>query len=145
MKGSYLVTIYTVLLSIIVAGLFIAIVNQKGLSSLGEVSNQKKYTLYLGTNDKDTLNQEIPTETIREQMHEICMKYADGYTLSIMEGFYRDEAGNPTREVTLVYVFFNTPLQSVKKIMDEAIVKFNQKNILLEESKSKTIFYEKKD
>ena len=101
--------------------------------------------MYLGTNDKDTLKQEIPTETIREQMHEICMKYADGYTLSIMEGFYRDEAGNPTREVTLVYVFFNTPLESMKKIMDEAIVKFNQKNILLEESKSKTIFYEKKD
>ena len=145
MKNSYFVTIYTVLLSIIVAGLFIAIVNQKGLSSLGEVSNQKKYVMYLGTNDKDTLKQEIPTEVVREQMHEICMKYADGYTLSIMEGFYRDEAGNPTREVTLVYVFFNTPLQSVKKIMDEAIVKFNQKNILLEESKSKTIFYEKKD
>ena len=145
MKNSYFVTTYIVIISILVISFCFVIVNKKGLSSLGEVSNQKKYVMYLGTNDKDTLKQEIPTETIREQMHEICMKYADGYTLSIMEGFYRDEAGNPTREVTLVYVFFNTPLQSVKKIMDEAIVKFNQKNILLEESRSKTIFYEKKD
>lgn len=145
MKNSYFITVYIVLLSILVISFCFVIVNKKGLSSLGEVSNQKKYVMYLGTNDKDTLKQEIPTETIREQMHEICMKHADGYTLSIMEGFYRDEAGNPTREVTLVYVFFNTPLDSMKKIMDEAIVKFNQKNILLEESKSKTIFYEKKD
>ena len=145
MKGSYLVTIYTVLLSIIVAGLFIAIVNQKGLSSLGEVSNKKKYVMYLGTNDKDTLKQEIPTEIVREQMHEICMKYADGYTLSIMEGYYRDDAGNPTREVTLVYIFFDTPLESVKKIMDEALVKFNQSTILLEENKTKSIFYELKN
>ena len=146
MKGSsYFVTIYVVLMSLLVVSFCFVIVNKKGLSSLGEVSNQKKYVMYLGTNDKDTLKQEIPTEIVREQMHEICMKYTDGYTLSIMEGFYRDEAGNPTREVTLVYVFFNTPLQSMKKIMDEAIVKFNQKTILLEESKSKTIFYEKKD
>ncbi len=145
MKGSYLVTIYTVLLSIIVAGLFIAIVNQKGLSSLGEVSNKKKYVMYLGTNDKDTLKQEIPTEVVREQMHEICMKYADGYTLSIMEGCCRDDAGNPTREVTLVYIFFDTPLESIKKIMDEAIVKFNQSTILLEENKTKSIFYKIKN
>ncbi len=78
-------------------------------------------------------------------MHEICMRHADGYTVSIMEGYYRDGAGNPTHEVTLVYVFFDTPLESVKKIMDEALVKFNQSSILLEESKSKSIFYQKKD
>jgi len=115
------------------------------LRSLGKVSNQKKYTMYLGTNDKDTLKQELPTETIREQMHAICLKYADGYTVSIMEGYYRDEAGNPTHEVTLVYVFFDTPLESVKKIMDEALVKFNQSSILLEESKAKSIFYSGKN
>ena len=141
MKNSYFVTTYIVLISILVISFCFVIVNKKGLSSLGEVSNQKKYVMYLGTNDKDTLKQEIPTETIREQMHEICMKYADGYTLSIMEGFYRDEAGNPTREVTLVYVFFDTPLDAVKKIMDEALAKFNQTSILLEESRAKSIFY----
>lgn len=146
MKGSsYFVTIYVVLMSILVVSFCFVIVNKKGLSSLGEVSRQKKYVMYLGTNDKDTLKQEIPTEVIREQMHEICMKYADGYTLSIMDGYYRDGAGNPTREVTLVYVFFNTPLESIKKIMDEAIVKFNQSTILLEENKTKSIFYELKN
>ena len=145
MKSSYFVTIYVVFMSILVVSICCVIVTKKGLSSLGEVSNQKKYVMYLGTNDKDTLKQEIATEVMREQMHEICMKYADGYTLSIMDGYYRDGAGNPTHEVTLVYVFFDTPLESIKKIMDEAIVKFNQSTILLEENKTKSIFYELKN
>ena len=137
--------LYVLFMSIVACSVVLILSPKDSLRSLGKVSNQKKYTMYLGTNDKDTLKQELPTETIREQMHEICMRHADGYTVSIMEGYYRDGAGNPTHEVTLVYVFFDTPLESVKKIMDEAQVKFNQSSILLEESKSKSIFYQKKD
>ena len=137
--------LYVLFMSIVACSVVVIISTKDSLRSLGKVSNQKKYTMYLGTNDKDTLKQELPTETIREQMHEICMRHADGYTVSIMEGYYRDGAGNPTHEVTLVYVFFDTSLESVKKIMDEAQVKFNQSSILLEESKSKSIFYQKKD
>ncbi|MBQ6759154.1 MAG: hypothetical protein IJP42_08785 [Selenomonadaceae bacterium] len=137
--------LYVLFISIVACSVVVILSPKDSLRSLGKVSNQKKYTMYLGTNDKDTLKQELPTETIREQMHEICMRHADGYTVSIMEGYYRDGEGNPTHEVTLVYVFFDTPLESVKKIMDEAQVKFNQSSILLEESKSKSIFYQKKD
>ena len=137
--------LYVLFMSIVACSVVLILSSKDSLRSLGKVSNQKKYTMYLGTNDKDTLKQELPTEAIREQMHEICMRHADGYTVSIMEGYYRDGAGNPTHEVTLVYVFFDTPLESVKKIMDEAQVKFNQSSILLEESKSKSIFYQKKD
>lgn len=133
--------LYVLFILIVACSVVLILSPKDNLRSLGKVSNQKKYTMYLGTNDKDTLKQELPTETIREQMHEICMRHADGYTVSIMEGYYRDGAGNPTHEVTLVYVFFDTPLESVKKIMDEALVKFNQSSILLEESKSKSIFY----
>lgn len=133
--------LYVLFMSIVACSVVLVLSPKDSLRSLGKVSNQKKYTMYLGTNDKDTLKQELPTETIREQMHEICMRHADGYTMSIMEGYYRDGAGNPTHEVTLVYVFFDTPLESVKKIIDEAQVKFNQSSILLEESKSKSVFY----
>ena len=115
---------------------------KNNISALGsEVSNQKKYTMYLGTNDKDSQVQEIPTATIRAQMHEICMKYVSGYTVSEMEGFYRDDAGNDYHEVSLVYVFIDAPIDALKKIMDEALVKFNQSSILLEESKGKSTFY----
>ena len=108
---------------------------------LGECSAQKKYTMYLGTNDKDTLIQEIPTEKIREEMHEICMKYVDGYTVTAAEGYYRDKDNNVSYETSLIYVFIGTDIQAIRKIMDEALVKFNQGSILLEENNVKSIFY----
>lgn len=113
----------------------------KNLSALGKVSTQKKYTMYLGTNDKDTQKREIPLKEIQEQMHEICMKYVDGYTLTVADGYFKNAEGKAYREVSLVYVFIDAPIDSIKKIMDEALVKFNQSSILLEESDSKSIFY----
>ena len=111
------------------------------ISVLGGCSAQKKYTMYLGTNDKDTLIQEIPTEKIREEMHEICMKYVDGYTVTAAEGYYRDKDNNISYETSLIYVFIGTDIQAIRKIMDEALVKFNQGSILLEENNVKSIFY----
>ena len=109
------------------------------ISVLGECSAQKKYTMYLGTNDKDTLIQEIPTEKIREEMHEICMKYVDGYTVTAADGYYRDKDNNISHETSPIYVFMDADIHAIQKIMDEALVKFNQSSILLEESDSKSI------
>ncbi|MBR1806055.1 MAG: DUF3574 domain-containing protein [Selenomonadaceae bacterium] len=134
----------------IVFGIFLSLILFVGtgdaakndISSLGSpVSKQEKFTLYLGTNDKDTLKQEIPTETIREQMHEICIKYVDGYTVWAVDGYYRDDGGNIIHERSLVYVFIDTPIDSIKKIMDAALIKFNQESILLEDSKGRSVFY----
>ena len=105
-------------------------------SSLGNYSTQYKYTMYLGTNDKDTLKQEIPTDRIRKEMHEICMKYVDGYTVTIAEGYYRDSNNDISHETSLIYVFLDADITALRKIMDEALIKFNQGSILLEESKS---------
>ena len=113
----------------------------KNLSALGKVSTQKKYTMYLGTNDKDTKKRELQIKEIQEQMHEICMQYVDGYTLTVADGYFKDDDGKPYREISLVYVFIDTPLESIQKIMDEALIKFNQPSILLEESTGKSVFY----
>ena len=111
------------------------------VSVLGECSAQKKYTMYLGTNDKDTMIQEIPTEKIREEMHAICMKYVDGYTVTAAEGYYRDKDNLITHETSLIYVFIDADIHAIQKIMDEALVKFNQGSILLEENHVNSIFY----
>ena len=112
------------------------------ISSLGsKISTQKKYTMYLGTNDKDSGVQEIPADEIRTRMHEICMKYVDGYTVSVAEGFYREDTGETAREISLVYVFIDAPVDALRKIMDEALAAFNQSSILLEESKVRSTFY----
>lgn len=135
---NFLASIVTVFL---IFGMITPCLAAKNISALGKVSTQKKYTMYLGTNDKDTQKREIPIKEIQEQMHEICMKYVDGYTLTISDGYYKDGNGNQYREVSLVYVFIDAPIESIKKIMDEALVKFNQSSILLEETSGKSIFY----
>ena len=118
-------------------------VAKEGISLLGaEVSPHKKYTMYIGTKDKNAGKQEISTENIKSRMHEICVKYVDGYTVSVMDGYYRDERGNPVHEVSLVYFFLDTPIEALGHIMDEAILEFNQSSILLEESEVRSIFYE---
>lgn len=118
-------------------------VAKEDISLLGaEVSPCKKYTMYIGTKDKNTGKQEISTENIKSRMHEICMKYVDGYTVSVMDGYYRDEKGNTVHEVSLVYFFLNTPIDALGHIMDEAIIEFNQSSILLEESEARSILYE---
>ncbi len=111
------------------------------ISVLGECSAQKKFTMYLGANDKDTLIQEIPTEKIREEMHEICMKYVDGYTVTAADGYYRDKDNNISHETSLIYVFMDADIHAIQKIMDKALVKFNQSSILLEENNTQSIFY----
>ena len=134
----FLATIFTLVL---IFGTLTPCLAAKNISALGKVSTQKKYTMYLGTNDKDTQKREIPLKEIQEQMHEICMKYVDGYTLTVADGYFKDSEGKPYREIALVYVFIDAPIESIKKIMDEALVKFNQSSILLEESEGKSIFY----
>lgn len=135
---NFLASIITVFL---IFGMVTPCLAAKNLSSLGKVSTQKKYTMYLGTNDKDTQKREMQIKDIQKQMHEICMKYVDDYTLTLADGYYKDENGKEYREVSLVYVFIDAPIESMKKIMDEALVKFNQSSILLEETSGKSIFY----
>ena len=122
----------------------IVLAEKNDISALGECSVQKKYTMYLGTNDKDTMQQEIPSEKIREEMDKICMKYVDGYTVTTADGYYRGKDNEVFHETSFVYVFIGTDIYALQKIMDEALVKFNQESILLEESDTKSIFYEGK-
>ena len=107
----------------------------------GELSRHREYTIHLVTNDKDTLNQEIPVETIREQMNGICAKYVDSFTVSVAETYSRDDNGNLTHETTLIYVFLDAPIDSIQQILDEALTKFNRSSILLEENRGRSAFY----
>ena len=132
-----------ILLGLSTTALASSSVAKEDISLLGaEVSHHKKYTMYIGTKDKNTGKQKISTENIKSRMREICVKYVDGYTVSVMAGYYRDERGNTIHEVSLVYFFLDTPIEALGHIMDEAILEFNQSSILLEESEVRSIFYE---
>lgn len=43
--------------------------------------------------------------------------------------------------IALGIVFIDAPIDSIKKIMYEALTAFNQGSILIEESKGRSIFY----
>ena len=93
-----------------------------------------EYTLYIGTNDKDTYTQLISLEDARETVNGICAKYVDGYTVQQANGSWVDETGTLTQEETLVYKFVDVDEETLTAIMDEVLAELNQNSILVERS-----------
>jgi len=101
-----------------------------------------KYTLFIGLNDKDTYEQEIPSEEAERIMTDIALKYVDGFTVHSARGTYKDEKGVITNENSLVVEVSNASEQQIKDIMDEILEELNQNSILLEKQRINSEFYE---
>ena len=108
-----------------------------------ETTTSEKYTLYIGTNDKDTYTQLIPTDEAREIVNSICEKYIGGYTTIDAHGGWVDETGTETKENTLVYVFYDVSEEQIINIMDEVITALNQNSILVESNTVNSLYYSK--
>lgn len=100
-----------------------------------------KYILYIGTNDKDTYTQLIPTEEARDKVNAICTRYVDGYTASDARGGWVDETDTLTQENTLVYLFYGVTNEQLKMIMDDVLVELNQNSILVEKQNAVYTYY----
>ena len=100
-----------------------------------------KYTIYIGTNDKDTYTQKIPTEEARRIVDEICEERLDGYTSSEARGFWKDETGTGTTENSLVYSFSGVSYDTLADVMDEILTALNQNSILVEHDLTSTQYY----
>lgn len=123
-----------------------ALVLVLGLSGYGLLSADGsdevvKYTLYIGLNDKDTYQQEIPTEVAEEIVTEIALKYVDGFTRTTAKGAWTDERGVITYENSLVCEFLYATEDQITKIMDEVLVALNQNSILVEREEVDCQFY----
>lgn len=99
------------------------------------------YTLYIGTNDKDTYTQKISLDEARKIVDEICVKYVDGYTMQEASGGWVDETGTLTQEETLVYRFMDVDEDKVISIMDEVLAALNQNSILVEKNEVSYRYY----
>lgn len=90
----------------------------------------KKYTLYIGLNDKDTLKQEIKTEEAVSIVANVFTGYADGCTIYHATGYYKNEAGEDTIENTLKVEVFD--IAEEKLIMAAKVIKLmlNQESIV---------------
>lgn len=100
-----------------------------------------EYVLYIGLNDKDTYQQLIPTREAKEMIHNVCVRYVDGYTVTEAEGAWVDEMGRLTTEHTLVYSFRNAGEEDICQIMDEVLEALNQNTILMEERGTTWSYY----
>ncbi len=104
-------------------------------------SQMTKYTLYIGTNDKDTYKQEIDYDVCVTKVRDICVKYTSGCTLFEATGYWTDEKDNITEEKTIGCILEDIVLDTVYKICDEVLVALNQNSILIETNSISTQFY----
>jgi len=100
-----------------------------------------KYVLFIGTNDKDTYDQIIPTDEAINIVNEICSRYTGGWTSSMARGGWLDETNTLTQETTLVYHFIYTDEDAIISIMDEVLTALNQNSILIERQDVSSAFY----
>ena len=110
-------------------------------SSHTQTDTAIQYVMYVGTNDKDTYEQIIPTEEAKAMIDAICYKYLDGYTLQDAVGSWADETGTPTHENTIVCYFDDADEKTVYSIADEIIKALNQNTVLIEKGTVNIDFY----
>ena len=132
-KFNIFVVLILILESIVLSGII--------LSLTADHSENSKYVLYIGLNDKDTCSQIIPTEEAKEIVNGICVKYAEGYAVTEANGGWIDEAGALTEEVSLVYTITNAEEADVVSIMDEVLTALNQNSILVEQQEITCTYY----
>ena len=106
-----------------------------------QMETGEKYIIYIGTNDKDTYQQEIPTNEARDMVNAICAKYVEGYTASDAKGGWVDETDTLTQENTLVYSLYNIKEEQLIQVMDEVREKLNQNSILVERQEAVYMYY----
>lgn len=120
---------------------FEASIPVSGIPADGNYAYKEKYVLYIGLNDKDTYTQIISVEEAKKIINDICIKYADGYTVTEANGGWIDETGALTEEISLVYTLSNVEETDVVSIMDEVLAALNQNSILVERQRTDSMYY----
>lgn len=141
MKKGKLVIVLSVLLVInIIATCFLAFkVTELDKFSLKNATVH--YTLYIGTNDKDTYKQEIPTDEAKHIVDEICTKYVNGFTVHDSIGTWNDEKNNITHENTIMCYLDDIDEETLHSICDEIRSALNQNTVLIQKEYTALDFY----
>ena len=93
----------------------------------------KKFTLYLGLNDKDTKQQKIAILEAYKIAMNIILKYTDGATIFEASGYYKHDNGSITIEKTLRIELLFIEKSTVLVIIDTLKNVFNQESVILQE------------
>ena len=135
------------LIALIISGISCALVVALGAIYLVNLGAAKKniqpdYTIYVGTNDKDTYKIEMTEEEAYNLVDGICTKYFEyGYTLSEATGSWRDENDKITHEYTLVCYVSGVEKELVYEVVDVLREALNQNTILIRTSYTTVEYY----
>lgn len=94
----------------------------------------KKYTLYLGLNDKDTKTQKIATVEAYKIVSNIIASRFDGGTIFEAVGIYKHEDGTLVKETTLRIELLFVERSEVKDFVATLKEIFNQESVAVDES-----------
>ncbi len=100
-----------------------------------------KYTLYVGTNDKDTYEPVADIDTCITKVTEICVNYTSGCTIYQANGYWKDESNAITVEKTIVVILEDVEETIVYSICDDIIKELNQNTVLVEKEGITQEFY----
>lgn len=93
----------------------------------------KKFTLYLGLNDKDSKQQEIATVEAYKIVSNLISADFNGGTIFEAKGVYKHEDGQIVTETTLRIELLFTEAVKVKALCDTLKKLFNQESIAVQE------------
>lgn len=92
----------------------------------------KKYTLYVGLNDKDTKTQLIDTNKAMEMVQFILLNKVDGATIFQAQGLYKHNNGSFVVENTLRIELLFVEHETVKSIVNTLKDVLNQESIAVQ-------------
>lgn len=93
----------------------------------------KKFTLYLGLNDKDSKQQEIATVEAYKIVSNLISSDFNGGTIFEAKGIYKHEDGQIVTETTLRIELLFTEAVKVKALCETLKKLFNQESIAVQE------------
>lgn len=93
----------------------------------------KKFTLYLGLNDKDSKQQQISTLEAYKVVSNILANDFDGGTIFEAQGIYKHEDGTVVVETTLRIEILFAELPAIKELVKTLKKIFNQESIAVQE------------
>ncbi len=109
--------------------------------SAGEPARDVQFVLYLGTNDKDTVEPVFPPEEAKARLEDILIQRFGGYTITDASGGWIGDDGTAYQEYTLVIYLSDTTPDDVHALCDELIEVYRQSSVLIQINETTTEFY----
>ena len=96
-----------------------------------KIGNTQRYNIYIGMNDKDTLQKLCPPEEFIKIVNDICVNYKIGFSMTKLFGGYMMKSGEFITEESLVISIGGANEEEIFKLAEELRLKFNQETVLV--------------